>query len=117
MEIRKRIELRKYAYYGMHLTIINCILPKKMTPMEIKVIACFMALEGDLSSYRFSPSARKVVMQILNLTPAGLSNYIVSLLDKGFLYKVGDQINMLSLLVPDPKEQVYVFRLVNLGNN
>lgn len=81
--------------------------------MEIKVIAAFMGLEGDIANYRFGPSARKVVMTQVDISPAGLSNYINSLLGKGFLVRRGDAIEILPILIPDSKEQTYFLKLEN----
>lgn len=115
--IRKLLKLPPDVYYETHLSIVNSILPVKMTPMETKVLAAFMSLEGDIAQYRFGPSARKVVMKKLIQSPAGLSNYINSLLDKGFLIKRGDAINIIPLLIPEAELQQYQFVLVNLKNN
>jgi hypothetical protein len=117
-EIKKVLRLDKKVYYRTHLSILNSIFgaslsTENMTPMEIKVLSEFMCLTGDLTAYRFGPTARKVVMQQLSLSPAGLSNYTGSLLDKGFLIKTGDIISILPLLIPEEKEQLYKFKLIN----
>ena len=114
-EIKKALSLNKTAYYETHLSLINCILPVKMTPMEIEVIAAFMSLEGDIAQYRFGPSAKKIVMAQKKLSPAGLSNYIGSLTKKGFLIKTGDVVSILPLLIPENGEQFYLFKLKNTG--
>ena len=114
-EIRKALKLDKSGYYETHLSLINCLLPVKLTPMEIKVLAAFMGLEGDIAQYRFGPSAKKIVMASFtpNLSPAGLSNYIGSLTEKGFLIKSGDITNILPILIPESNEQLYHFKLIN----
>lgn len=114
-EIRKVLRLPKLDYYETHLAIINCILPKKMTPMEIRVMASFMALEGDIAQYKFGPTGKKIIMEQLGISPAGLSNYINSLLDKGFLIKKTDVITILSILIPENEEQIYMFKFINQG--
>lgn len=111
--IRKLVKLPKLEYYEMHLSLINCLLPSKMTPMEIKVMASFMSLEGDIAVYRFGPSARRVVMKLLGVSSQGLSNYIGHMAKKGFLLQAGDMVNILPLLLPDVKYQVYMFKLIN----
>lgn len=113
--IRKLLQLDKIKYYETHLSLINCVLPAKMTPTEIKVIAQFMSLEGDIAQYRFGPSGKKIVRKELDLSPAGLSNYMSSLTEKGFLTKTGDIISIHPILVPEKIEQQYSFRLINLG--
>lgn len=113
--IKKALELNKIPYYSTHLSIINCLLPVKMTEMEIKVLAAFLSLEGDITSDRFGTSARKIVMEQLKITPPGLSNYITSLLRKGFIKKVddGDTI-ILPILFAESKEQTYLLKLVKV---
>lgn len=111
------MKLSRKSFYETHLSIINCILPKKMTPMEIKVVAAFMSLNGDIALYRFGPSAKKIIMKELGLSPAGLSNYLTSLIEKGFLIRTGDMINILPLLIPEKEEQWYLFKLINEEQN
>lgn len=114
-EIKKAVRLNKIDYYETHLSLINCIFPKeaRMTPMEIKVIAAFMALEGDVAQFRFGPTGKKIVMGVLNISPAGLSNYITSLTNKGFIDKSTDMPKIIPLLSLEGNEQIYMFKLIN----
>lgn len=112
-EIKKALSLPRLKYYETHLSLINCILPIKMTPMEIEVLASFMNLEGEVAQYRFGTTARKIVMKNLNLSPGGLSNYITSLTNKNFLTKVEGIFKIQPILIPEDSEQQYRFRLVN----
>lgn len=79
-----------------------------------------MSLTGEVSQYRFGPTAKKVVMQTVNpkkpLSPAGLSNYIISLTNKKLIGKQGDVTIIHPLLVPEENEQLYRFRLINHNN-
>ena len=75
-----------------------------------------MSLEGDIAQYRFGPSAKKLIMNQLNLSPAGLSNYITSLMKKGFLTKTGDMIKIYEILMPEKTEQLYLFKLQIIEN-
>lgn len=113
--ITKGLKLKKYEYYEMHLSIISPFLPQTLTGMEIKVLSRFMALEGDIAVYRFGTTARKVVKDSLGLTTAGLSNYMGTLIEKKFLIKRGDLIEILPILFPEKEEQTYMFKLVNEG--
>lgn len=79
-------------------------------------MAAFMSLEGDIAQYRFGPSAKKLIMNQLNLSPAGLSNYITSLMKKGFLTKTGDMIKIYEILMPEKTEQLYLFKLQIIEN-
>ena len=113
--ITKLLRLAKYEYYEMHLSIISPFLPERLTTMEIKVLSRFMALEGDIAIYRFGSTARKVVKENLELTTAGLSNYMRTLTEKKFLVHNGDLIEILPILFPEKQEQTYMFKLLNEG--
>src|SRR5688572_10048753 len=116
--IKKELRLSKHEYYEKHLSIVNSMLPIKMTEMEIKVLSRVMALEGDIAIHRFGPTARKVVKESLGITTAGLSNYLGekgSLIEKKFLMKNGDMIDILPILIPEKNEQMYMFKLTNEG--
>lgn len=112
-QIKKRLQLDKLNYYKTHLSIVNCVLPVKMTPMELTVLAAFMALEGDIALLRFGPTAKKIVMKQLELSPSGMSNYMNFLTEKGFLVKEGDVISIRPILIPEPNEQQYLFKIEN----
>ncbi len=113
-EIKKVLRVDKLSYYETHLSLINCIIPNKnrMTPMEIKVLATFMALEGEMASYRFSTIGRKIVMNSLELSASGLSGYIRTLSDKELIVGERDKIIISSILIPEPTQQDYRFRLI-----
>lgn len=113
-EIRKRVLVNRYEYYKTHLYLMNCVLPVKFAPKEIEVLASFMSLSGDIAKDRFGTSARKMVKENLNITAAGMSNYIRFLKNKGFL-KIGEdgKYTILPILFPEEKEQFYQFRLIN----
>lgn len=113
-DIRKALTLdTRDEYFEIHLSLINCILPasRKMTATEIKVLASFMSLEGDLAAYRFGATAKKIVMAKLKLSPSGMSNYITALMEKELIKKVGDAIMIWPLLQPQDNKQVYMFKL------
>lgn len=113
--ITKQLRLTKLDYYETHLSIVNCFLPVKLTPMEIKVLASFISFSGDIAKDRFGATAKKMVKQELKITSAGLSNYLKALKDKGFLKEIGDSLEVLSILFPTPEQQVYMFKLENAG--
>ena len=96
-------------YYVTHLQIINPILPVKLTPKEIELLANFMCLNGSIAEDRFGTTARGIVKSKMNITTAGVSNYLKSLKDKGFV----KQNDILPILFPQAKEQMYQFKLVN----
>lgn len=111
-ELKKLLELDQLEYFETHLSLVNCLLPTKMTPKEIEVLARFMSLEGDVAKYRFGPTGRKLVMETMKLTSPGLSNYIKALTEKELLRKEGDVITILPILFPESNLQDYRFRLI-----
>lgn len=111
--ITKLLRFDRLDYYQMHLAIINVFLPVKMTEKEIEVLARFMCFEGELGNQRFGVTAKSMVRADMNLSHAGLSNYMGSLMEKGFLTKKIDVIEILPILMPTPDQQEYRFMLVN----
>lgn len=119
--LRKIVQLSKLDYYETHLSLLNCLLPTrkdkpndgKLTPTEIKVLAAFMSIEGELAQYRFETLGRKIVKEKLNLTSAGLSNYTGNMEKKGFLISTENSTTIWPILVPDQDEQMYMFKLIN----
>ena len=116
-DLKKLLRLGKKDYFEVHLTLINCLLPQKMTPKEIEIVSAFMSLEGSITEYRFGVSAKKIIKRDLTLSDAGLSNHLKSLLTKGFLINKDNTISIWPILIPDFNEQTYMFKLVNLDSN
>lgn len=112
-EIKKLLQVSREDYFEIHLSLLNCILPVKMTPREIEVISAFMSLEGDIAEFRFGTSGKKIVRERLEISSAGLSNFMRSLINKGFLVKRGDLISFFPILIPEENEQLYMFKLKN----
>ena len=118
MEIlKKQLELSNRDYYKTHLSIINALLPVKLSPREIDVLSMFMSFNGDLGKDRFGATAKKFVRKEFNLSHSGLANYMKSLMGKGFIKKEGDSVIILPLLKPNIKYQLYQFKLVNKDGN
>lgn len=113
-EIRKKLILDRLDYFETHLSFINCVLPIKMTPMELKVLATYMSIEDNLAQYRFQKIGRKLVKDRLGLSAAGLSNHIRELLRKGHMSKdeKTEELSILPILYPKGNVQDYYFRLI-----
>lgn len=109
--ITKKLTLPKESYFETHLNLINCLLPVKLTPKEIIVLARFMCLEGDIANDMFGTSARKIIMGQLKLSPGGLGNYLKLFRDKGFIIEREDTTVILPILIPEKTEQLYTFKL------
>lgn len=112
--IIKTILLENLDYYITHLSLINCVLPVKLKPKEIEVLAHFMTFKEDPENEMFSSHNRKIVRNRLNISHGGLSNYINSLKDKKFLVGRGNNIVVLPLLQPNKLDQSYMFKLKNV---
>jgi DNA-binding MarR family transcriptional regulator len=108
--LSKRLALDSKRYYNIHLSIVNAIIPTKLTPKEIDVLSLFMSLKGDIAKDRFGTTARKLVMKELNLSDGGLGNYLKSLKEKGFISHTNE---ILSTLIPNDDKQEYFFQLIN----
>lgn len=114
-DIKKQLRLDREEYFKVHLSIVNCFLPIKLTPMEIEVVSSFIALSGDIAKDRFGTTAKKIVREKLKISPAGMSNYIKTLRDKGFIISNSEkELDILPILFPEEKEQLYLFKLINI---
>ena len=109
MMIKKELSLGAIEYYNTHLQLINPLLPVHLTPKEIEVLATFMSFTGILAEDRFGTTAKKKVKEKLNLSNAGLSNYMRALKDKGFI----EDDTILPILFPENGHQEYYFKLKN----
>jgi len=112
--IQKSLELQGSQYYEKHLSIISPMLPEPFTHKEITVLAAFMALpESVTEDDKFNSLARKKVRQQLSLSAGGLSNYLGSMIKKGFLTKseISKKIKIKEYLVPEEDFQGYMFKL------
>lgn len=108
--ISKKITLSTREYYTIHLSIVNALIPTKLTPKEIDVLGFFMSLQGDIAKDRFGTTARKLIMKELNLSDGGLGNYLKSLREKGFISSNNE---ILPTLIPNEDKQEYFFQLLN----
>lgn len=113
--IKKSLLLSEDEYFTTHLSIINPMLPQKLTPKEIEVLGTFMSLKGDIAQVdRFGTSCRKIVKAKLNLSDGGLGNYIKSLKDKGFIVKSDEEVGVLKIpqfLFAEKSSQGYMFKI------
>lgn len=109
MIVRKTLKISTLEYYSTHLKIINPLLPVQLTPKEIEILAHFMSFNGSISNDRFGTTARNIVKKKMNITTAGVSNYMRSLKNKSFI--IGNDI--LPILFPENGEQLYQIKLIN----
>lgn len=105
-------------YNEKHLYIINQFLPVQITKTEVKVLAGFMSLQGDVSEYnRFGTEARKIIMEKLGMSSGGLGNHLKSLKDKEFIYIDSDKkLKVNAHLIPDEHTQGYQFKITKDGH-
>lgn len=113
--IQKVLRLSKIAYYETHLFLVNAVLPEpaRLTIMELKVLAIFMSFEDSIALGRFGTYARGLVKDKLNISVAGLSNYLRFLKAKRFLIERESGLDFVSLIKIPEQEQVYNFKLIN----
>ena len=108
--IKKKLgDLTEEEFHVRHLQIINLLLPVNMTQKELEVLALFMSLDGQIvKKDRFGTTARKIVMEKLNISSGGLGNYLKALKDKKIIYY--NEFNVLEAnrhLFPDSPKQGY----------
>ena len=110
--IQRGFELSSIDYYKTHLRLVNAVFPVGITEREIDIIAHFLSLPKDITKDdMFSATARKRVIDILKLTPGGMSNHIKNMKKKGYLKREGDCLVVVPALVPDGICQGYNFKL------
>jgi hypothetical protein len=114
--IVKTLRLEMFEYYRTHLSIVNCLIPVKITGREIDVLSLFMCFDNDsiLESDRFGTAVKKMIREKLGLSHQGLSNYMNSLTKKKMLSVEDDVIMILPILCPNRDEQTYMIKLVNI---
>lgn len=116
--LKFKLELSEIKYIQMYIDILNVFLPKKLTGKEVEVIATFLSLsEGIIEKDMFNSYARNLVKEKMGLSAAGLSNYLKSLVEKGFLIKDGDKLKIKDYLNPNSKELVFNINIINKGKD
>ncbi len=117
--IQKGFKLTNDEYYKFHLNVLNAVLSVKLTEKELDVLAAFMSLDKKIiQDDIFNLMARKKVRELLNLSSAGLGNYLKSLINKGFLIKneITNKITIIDILLPDENKQGYMFKIIKIKN-
>jgi DNA-binding MarR family transcriptional regulator len=115
--IQQAFKVNNEIYYNLHLQIINAVLPVRLTDKELEVLSAFMSLDKKLIEENyFNPLARKIVLKKLNLSAAGLSNHLKSMIDKGFLVKnnMTNLITIKQFLLPEEDGQGYQFKIIKI---
>ena len=113
--IQQTFKVENQEYYTMHLQIANAVLPVKLTDKELEVLSAFMGLDKNIIEENyFNPVARKKVLKRLDLSAAGLSNHLKSMINKGFLIKndITNAITIREFLLPEEDGQGYQFKIV-----
>lgn len=112
--ITKTLRVQTVEYYSTHLSIINCLLPVKLTNKEIEVLSLFMCYSETLNEPKFGRKIKKLVREKLDLSHQGISNYIASLIEKKMLIVHKDELSIIPILKPNMNEQIYMIKLVNI---
>lgn len=115
--IKKVLNLDKEQYYSKHLQIVNTLLPVQLNKKEIEVLSLFMSMYNP-DYGMFNSVARKKVMERLQLSSGGLSNYITSMTNKGFLQRntISGIVKVRDFIIPDNSNQEYVIKISNNEN-
>jgi DNA-binding MarR family transcriptional regulator len=108
---RKQLKLKPLDFYSLHLSIINPLLPVKLSNKEIQILSLFMSFRGNKED-RFGFIGKRDIKRRLKLSSAGLSNYIRNLEKKGFIKKIDGVIEILPLIYPKGNVQEYEFKIV-----
>lgn len=111
--LTKKLKLNSREYYITHMNILNALLPIKLTPAEIEIIAAFLEINGTLANNRFSTTGRQIVRKTLNISHQYLTNYIKSLVKKGFITNNDDKLELIPILFPEEKTQEYKIHITN----
>lgn len=114
--IQKGRELSGVEYYVAHLEIINPMLPERLSPRELEMLAHFMSYEDDIAKVDpFNTFIRKKVRESLKLSSGAMSNHIRSLISKGVIYedKHREVLFIKEYLIPDKISQGYQFKIIN----
>lgn len=113
--IQETLRLSSVEYNKKHLEIISSLLPTNLTATEIKVLACFMALDKSIiEEDMFNTYARKVVREKLGLSHGGLGNHLKSMIEKFVLdkNKITGKITMKDFLIPQDRVQGYQIKII-----
>lgn len=115
--LKKHLKLNQQQYYETHLYIVSSVLPVKLTPKEVEVLACFMSLDESQIKDRFGVVGRSIVKEKLNISAAGLSNYLKALKDKMFIVTLSNNLMDINpILNINNTQQEYYFKLENNGD-
>lgn len=106
-QFQKTLFTSKFDACMYHAMILNVFMGNRFTHSEIEVIAA-LASSTDM----FSLESRKKIKKDLELSDAGLTNYISSLKRKGAVIMKDNKPILLPLFLVDPKENEYQIKTV-----
>lgn len=87
----------------------------QMSEKEMEVLSATLSLDQKIIGIEpYNPFARKKIQEKLKLSPAGLSNHLRSLIEKGILVKdeISNRINIKEFIIPNPEWQGYQFKVI-----
>lgn len=81
--IKKVLDVNTKQFFQIYVNIVTGIIKTDLSPKEKEVLACFLSLdENIIKDDIINPLSRKMVMEELNIKPAGLTNYITSMVEQ-----------------------------------
>lgn len=113
--IQKQIKKDSFNYFLVHMKLINIFMESLLSEKEMEVLAATLSLDQKIIGVEpYNPFARKKIRERLKMSPAGLSNHIRSLIDKGVLVKdeITNRINIRDFIIPNPEWQGYQFKVI-----
>lgn len=105
--LRKTLKVSPKEFYRKHLTIINAFMPVPLAGRELDVLATFMYYGN------FKAQTKQKICEELEISSAGLGNYMASLKKKGYIKKDdNDNYVITPIVIPNSGEfQMYEFTL------
>lgn len=94
----------KKEYYTLYYTLLNILLPKKLTKPEILFVLTAIRINA---AERLDNAARKKIKDMLGLSSSSMSTRISQLVDKGIIYNGNNQVRTYAvykfreILLPD----------------
>lgn len=115
--IQKQIKRNTFEYFLVHIKLTNVFMNSLMSEKEMEVLAATLSLDSKIIGVEpYNSFARKKIREKLKMSPAGLSNHLKSLTDKGVLIRdeITGRINIKEFIIPDLEWQGYQFKIIKI---
>jgi hypothetical protein len=113
----KELRLSEEDFYCKHFELVGLILDNPLSSMQNKILSQFV-IESTNGKKKdiFNTISRKKVKEKFKLSDAGLSGYIKSLIEKGYIQKdkSTEKVYIHEKLLPDNQLQGYKLKLISM---